>query len=95
MQCFKDLSEAALKRPKTRQDEEKMLSELEGTKWTSENSLTIGQLWHRLLIFYGVEFNLAEHIICVRNHKLVSRSEKKWKSKRVALEGKLSLLPDA
>ncbi|XP_052775836.1 terminal uridylyltransferase 4-like [Mya arenaria] len=87
---WKDLTESALKRPKTAADEQAMLSELKQQPWTSNNELSVGALWRDMILFYGLHFDLSEHIICVRSSKLLTRMEKKWKSKRVAIEDPFS-----
>jgi len=68
-----------------------MLTELEETEYSTSNTQSIGLLWHHILKYYGVEFYLSEHIICLRSSGLISRAEKKWKSKRVAIEGRTEI----
>ncbi|XP_060553002.1 terminal uridylyltransferase 7-like [Ruditapes philippinarum] len=87
---WKDLSEEALKKPKTKADVDNMIQELKTEVWTSDNEYTVGMLWKDLLMYYGVNFDLAENIICVRSLKVIPRAEKKWKSRRIAIEDPFS-----
>ncbi|XP_053395690.1 terminal uridylyltransferase 7-like [Mercenaria mercenaria] len=87
---WKDLSEQALKRPKTKEDVQNMFAELKQEVWSSNNEHAVGTLWKDMLMFYGVHFDLAENIICVRSLKVIPRAEKKWKSRRVAIEDPFS-----
>ena len=61
--------------------------ELENQAWTSRNNQSAGTLWRDLILFYGLNFDLNEHIVCVRSDTVISRVEKKWKSRRIAVEG--------
>ncbi|KAL4236653.1 Terminal uridylyltransferase 4 [Mactra antiquata] len=83
---WKDLSEEALKRPQSTNDILNLLSKFKELTWKTQNTDSVGSLWKDLLMFYGLNFNINDHVVCVRYKKLVFRSEKKWKSKRIAIE---------
>ncbi|KAH3697170.1 hypothetical protein DPMN_084659, partial [Dreissena polymorpha] len=87
---WKDLSEQSLRRPKTSQDEEQMLSELKHQSWVSENNQSTGELWREMIIFYGLHFDLNEKVICIRSKDVLQRAEKRWKSRRIAIEDPFS-----
>ena len=53
----------------------------------SENDQTVGRLWLGLLWYYGVTYNVIDHVISIRQEKILLRGEKKWKTKRMAIEG--------
>ncbi len=53
----------------------------------SQNTESIGSLWVGLLRFYAVQFDQAKFVISLRQRKKMSREEKKWTSKRLAMEG--------
>ncbi len=53
----------------------------------SQNTESVGELWVGLLRFYAVQFDQAKFVISLRQRKKMSREEKKWTSKRLALEG--------
>lgn len=55
--------------------------------WASSNKMSIGELWVRLLRFYCLEFNSIQHVVSIRQQEPLQRSEKKWHSKRLAIEG--------
>ncbi|XP_025109953.1 terminal uridylyltransferase 7-like isoform X2 [Pomacea canaliculata] len=54
--------------------------------WASSNKMSIGELWVRLLRFYCLEFNSIQHVVSIRQQEPLQRSEKKWHSKRLAIE---------
>ncbi|KAM6958788.1 terminal uridylyltransferase 7 [Aplochiton taeniatus] len=49
-------------------------------------SAEVGHLWVEMLRFYSLEFNMAEEVISVRTHNVVSREAKDWPKKRIAVE---------
>ncbi|KAJ8305343.1 hypothetical protein KUTeg_015888, partial [Tegillarca granosa] len=59
-------------------------------KWQTENTQSVGSLWLGLLKFYSLEFDCSTHVICVRQLERLSRAERKWNSKRVAVEDPFS-----
>jgi hypothetical protein len=55
--------------------------------WHSQNTESIGSLWLKLLEFYCLGFDHAVNIISVRQQKVLPRADRKWNSKRLAVEG--------
>jgi hypothetical protein len=55
--------------------------------WSTKNESCLAELWIQMLRFYCVEFDMGTNVICIRQKKPLPRSEKKWASKRIALEG--------
>ena len=49
--------------------------------------MQVGDLWIGLLKFYAVDFDVVNHVISLRQLKPMHRNEKKWISKRIAIEG--------
>ena len=47
----------------------------------------VGSLWIELLHFYCLELNTADAVVCIRERSIVKRAEKKWTSKKLAIEG--------
>ncbi|XP_078656960.1 terminal uridylyltransferase 7-like isoform X4 [Branchiostoma floridae x Branchiostoma belcheri] len=62
-------------------------------KWPhlGENKETVGELWIGLLRFYTEEFNFREHVICIRQSAILTRFEKMWTSKCIAIEDPFDL----
>ncbi|XP_078574912.1 terminal uridylyltransferase 7-like isoform X2 [Branchiostoma floridae x Branchiostoma japonicum] len=62
-------------------------------KWPhlGENKETVGALWIGLLRFYTEEFNFREHVICIRQSAILTRFEKMWTSKCIAIEDPFDL----
>ncbi|XP_043942789.1 terminal uridylyltransferase 4 [Protopterus annectens] len=56
-----------------------------------KNSESIGELWLGLLRFYTEEFNFKEHVISIRQKKLLTTFEKQWTSKCIAIEDPFDL----
>ncbi|RXM98374.1 Terminal uridylyltransferase 4 [Acipenser ruthenus] len=50
------------------------------------NSESVGELWLGLLRFYTEEFDFKEHVISIRQKKLLTTFEKQWTSKCIAIE---------
>ena len=59
----------------------------QGLHWKCRNKKSVGQLWIEMLRFYSVVCDLNSLVICLRASKPVSREEKKWASKKLAIEG--------
>ena len=57
------------------------------TEWKSTNKSSLGSLWLQLLKFYCLTFNNVSHVICIRQKDILTRAEKKWSSKKLAIEG--------
>ena len=57
--------------------------------WSSwgGNTETLSELWIGLLRFYTEEFQFDEHVICIRQHEKLTRFQKLWNGKRIAIEG--------
>lgn len=47
----------------------------------------VGRLWIELLRFYCLELNTTDAVVCIRELNIVKRAEKKWTSKKLAIEG--------
>ena len=52
-----------------------------------QNEDSLGQLWLDLLMFYGINYSVTDYVISIRQERLLLRSEKKWKTRRMAIEG--------
>ncbi len=50
-------------------------------------SFKIGELWIDMLRFYAVENDNQNLVINIRQSKLLTREEKSWNKKRLAIEG--------
>ncbi|GAB6033326.1 Terminal uridylyltransferase 7 [Chamberlinius hualienensis] len=63
------------------------------TVWphVGENIETIGELWLGLMKFYTEEFNYKEHVISIRQNKILTRFEKLWNSRSIAIEDPFDL----
>ena len=48
---------------------------------------SLGQLWLELLRFYTLEFALEDYIISIRLKELLTREQKNWPRRRLAIEG--------
>lgn len=53
------------------------------------NQVSLGQLWLELLKFYTLDFALEEYVICVRIKDILTRENKNWPKRRIAIEGKI------
>ncbi|XP_061196234.1 terminal uridylyltransferase 4-like isoform X2 [Saccostrea echinata] len=58
--------------------------------WHSENTDSVGSLWLEMLEFYSLKFENSVNIICIRQHQVLSRVERKWNTKRLAIEDPFS-----
>lgn len=54
-------------------------------RWKSENEEPLGLLWFQLLRFYTVEFKASDHVITLKQSKVMERG-KDWPGNRLALE---------
>ena len=50
---------------------------------------SVAQLFVEMMRYYAVTFDLNRYVVCIRRFKLLSREEKKWNSKKLAVEGEL------
>ncbi|KAG8443819.1 hypothetical protein GDO86_009127 [Hymenochirus boettgeri] len=55
------------------------------------HNVSLGQLWLELLKFYTLEFALEEHVISVRVKGLLTRDNKNWPRRRIAIEDPFTL----
>lgn len=55
------------------------------------HQVSLGQLWLELLKFYTLEFALEEYVISIRVQELLTRENKNWPKRRIAIEGRLIL----
>lgn len=53
------------------------------------NQVPLGQLWLELLKFYTLDFALEEYVICVRIQDILTRENKNWPKRRIAIEGEI------
>ncbi|CAH1773302.1 unnamed protein product [Owenia fusiformis] len=54
--------------------------------WTTSNTFSVGELWLGLLEFYSVTYEMTNYIISLRGNNLLRREEKRWNSKKIAIE---------
>ena len=59
----------------------------QGEVWKMKNTWSLGKLWIGLLKFYAVTLDFSSTVVCVRQSKPLTREEKKWASKKLAIEG--------
>ncbi|XP_040264743.1 terminal uridylyltransferase 4 [Bufo bufo] len=55
------------------------------------HQVALGQLWLELLKFYTLEFAMEEYVISVRVQSLLSRENKNWPKRRIAIEDPFTL----
>ncbi|XP_004639170.1 terminal uridylyltransferase 4 isoform X1 [Octodon degus] len=55
------------------------------------NQVPLGQLWLELLKFYTLDFALEEYVICVRIQDILTRENKNWPKRRIAIEDPFSI----
>uniref|UniRef100_A0A8D0H1K3 Terminal uridylyl transferase 4 n=1 Tax=Sphenodon punctatus TaxID=8508 RepID=A0A8D0H1K3_SPHPU len=53
--------------------------------------LSLGELWLELLKFYTLEFALEEYVISIRVQELLTRENKTWPKRRIAIEDPFAL----
>ena len=53
------------------------------------HQVSLGQLWLELLKFYTLEFALEEYVISIRVQELLTRENKNWPKRRIAIEGRV------
>ncbi|XP_041359697.1 terminal uridylyltransferase 4-like isoform X2 [Gigantopelta aegis] len=58
----------------------------ESDSWVCHNTQSVGELWLELLRYYSLTFDMANVVISIRKTSPVARSEKKWNSKKLAIE---------
>ncbi|CAJ0937815.1 unnamed protein product [Ranitomeya imitator] len=55
------------------------------------HQVSLGQLWLELLKFYTLEFAMEEYVISVRVQSMLSRENKNWPKRRIAIEDPFAL----
>ncbi|XP_053102519.1 terminal uridylyltransferase 4 isoform X2 [Hemicordylus capensis] len=55
------------------------------------HQISLGQLWLELLKFYTLEFALEEYVISIRVQELLTRENKIWPKRRIAIEDPFAL----
>ncbi|XP_034977908.2 terminal uridylyltransferase 4 isoform X1 [Zootoca vivipara] len=55
------------------------------------HQISLGQLWLELLKFYTLEFALEEYVISIRVQELLTRENKTWPKRRIAIEDPFAL----
>ncbi|XP_019598413.2 terminal uridylyltransferase 4 isoform X7 [Rhinolophus sinicus] len=55
------------------------------------HQVSLGQLWLELLKFYTLDFALEEYVICVRIKDILTRENKNWPKRRIAIEDPFSI----
>ena len=54
------------------------------------NNCTATELWIEFFEFYSLGFNVNDDVVSVRNVGGFSRDEKRWKGKKLAIEGEIN-----
>ena len=54
--------------------------------WKSENTESLGGLWLGMLKYFCLTFEHQNNIVSIRQ-SMLSRTERKWNNKRLAVEG--------
>jgi len=52
-----------------------------------KNQESVGSLWLGFFRYFFEEFNFTEHVITIRQTKLLTKFEKLWNGKCIAIEG--------
>ncbi|XP_075792095.1 terminal uridylyltransferase 4 isoform X3 [Pelodiscus sinensis] len=55
------------------------------------HQISLGQLWLELLKFYTLEFALEEYVISIRVQEFLTRENKNWPKRRIAIEDPFAL----
>ena len=53
-----------------------------------KNNQSVGELWLDLFRFYTEQFNYKDQVVCIRHKAPLTRFEKLWNGKCIAIEGK-------
>ena len=56
--------------------------------WRPSNKKSVAQLFMGFLQYYSQHFNFDERVVCCRQKKPLTRLEKMWTGKKLAIEGK-------
>jgi hypothetical protein len=60
--------------------------------WKSENTESLGSLWLGLFRYYVLGFEINTYVVCIRQLAFCTRAQKKWNSKKLAIEGLYTIL---
>ena len=62
--------------------------------WTSENTMSLGELWLELFRFYALDFDFVGRVVCIQQSNPLLRNSiaKRWVGKRFAIRGVCSIL---
>lgn len=55
--------------------------------WQNRNTESVGELFLDFLRYYSEIFRFDEHIICCRQKAFLTRLDKMWTGKKIAIEG--------
>ncbi|XP_077548824.1 terminal uridylyltransferase 4-like [Haemaphysalis longicornis] len=56
-----------------------------------QNNESVGELWLGMLRFYTEEFNFKEHVVCIRQKAPLTKLQKMWNSRCIAIEDPFDL----
>ncbi|XP_021359551.1 terminal uridylyltransferase 4-like [Mizuhopecten yessoensis] len=87
-----DENKSPTKRKRTPPPEEANFTRIkeEAGKWHTDNTKSVGALWLDMLRFYCLEFDNSQYVVSLRHEEFLTRSQKKWNTKRVAIEDPFS-----
>ena len=69
-----------------RRDADTYESPLKGLKWKPRNAMTAAELLIEFFEFYALGFRVADYVVSVRHPGGISKDEKQWKGKKLAIE---------
>ena len=58
--------------------------------WRTNNQKTVAELWIELFSFYSIGFQSAELVISIKRREVLTKEEKQWSSKKLAIEDPFS-----
>ncbi|KAH9365149.1 hypothetical protein HPB48_002327 [Haemaphysalis longicornis] len=56
-----------------------------------QNNESVGELWLGMLRFYTEEFNFKKHVVCIRQKAPLTKLQKMWNSRCIAIEDPFDL----
>lgn len=56
-----------------------------------KNQLSVAELWMGMFRYYTEQFDFKEEVVCIRQHATLTRFEKLWNGRCIAIEGELLL----
>nr|XP_022314742.1 terminal uridylyltransferase 4-like isoform X1 [Crassostrea virginica] len=86
LETYKDDKQTPSKKLPTPKHLDVDLVSTQSGMWHSKNTESVGSLWLKMLEFYSLDFDHSVNIICIRQQKVLPRAEKKWNTKRLAIE---------